>query len=170
MSEFKNNTISELPDITKVEFTKVDQNYLKVLLINFFLVFTLLFAVLSFLINKKLVEEASDYTGLIYSIFFIIGLAIITFYIIGFSKRKYALRDKDISYKSGVFVKTITTVPFSRIQHVEIDQGPISRFLGLSSLTVFTAGDSSSDLEICGIKNEQALKIKEFISAKVHES
>ena len=71
MSEFKNNTISELPDITKVEFTKVDQNYLKVLLINFFLVFTLLFAVLSFLINKKLVEEASDYTGLIYSIFFI---------------------------------------------------------------------------------------------------
>ena len=142
----------EFLDITKVEFTKVDQNYLKVLLINFFLVFTLLFAVLSFLINKKLVEEASDYTGLIYSIFFIIGLAIITFYIIGFSKRKYALRDKDISYKSGVFVKTITTVPFSRIQHVEIDQGPISRFLGLSSLTVFTAGDSSSDLEISGIK------------------
>ena len=76
MSEFKNNTISELPDITKVEFTKVDQNYLKVLLINFFLVFTLLFAVLSFLINKKLVEEASDYTGLIYSIFFIIGFRI----------------------------------------------------------------------------------------------
>ena len=170
MSEFKNNTISELPDITKVEFTKVDRNYLKVLLINFFLVFILLFVVLSFLINKELVEETSDYTGLVYSIFFIIGLAIITFYIIGFSKRKYALRDKDISYKSGVFVKTITTVPFSRIQHVEIDQGPISRFLGLSSLTVFTAGDSSSDLEISGIKNEQALKIKEFISAKVHES
>ena len=81
MSEFKNNSVSELPDITKVEFTKVDQNYLKVLLINFFLVFTLLFAVLGFLINKKLVEETSDYTGLIYSIFFIIGLAIITFYI-----------------------------------------------------------------------------------------
>ena len=36
MSEFKNNSISELPDITKVEFTKVDRNYLKVLLINFF--------------------------------------------------------------------------------------------------------------------------------------
>ena len=170
MSEFKNNSISELPDITKVEFTKVDRNYLKVLLINFFLVFILLFAVLCFLINKELVEETSDYTGLVYSIFFIIGLAIITFYIIGFSKRKYALRDNDISYKSGVFVKTMTTVPFSRIQHVEIDQGPISRFLGLSSLTVFTAGDSSSDLEISGIKNEQALKIKEFISAKVHES
>lgn len=70
MSEFKNNSISELPDITKVEFTKVDRNYLKVLLINFFIVFTLLFAVLGFLINKKLVEETSDYTGLVYSIFF----------------------------------------------------------------------------------------------------
>ena len=36
MSEFKNNSVNELPDIKKVEFTKVDQNYLKVLLINFF--------------------------------------------------------------------------------------------------------------------------------------
>jgi hypothetical protein len=170
MSEFENNTIFELPDIAKVEFTKVDRNYLKVLLTNFVLAFILLFVSLSFLINRELVEQISDYTGIIYSIFFIISLAIVTFYIIGFSRRKYALRDKDISYKSGVFVKTMTTVPFSRIQHVEIDQGPISRFLGLSSLTVFTAGDSSSDLVISGIKTEQALQIKEFISAKVHES
>ena len=86
-----------------------------------------------------------------------------------FSKRKYALREKDISYKSGLFVHKITTVPFSRIQHVEIDEKPVSRIFGLSSLSVFTAGDSSDDLEIKGITKEEAQQIKEFISHKINE-
>tara|TARA_B100000795_G_C22803315_1_gene443169 strand:- start:3954 stop:4466 length:513 start_codon:yes stop_codon:yes gene_type:complete len=170
MSDFKNNAISEFPNIAKVEFKKVNQNYLKVILINFFLVFIPLLVVLSFSINKKLFEETSDYIALIYSIFFVISTVMIIFLIVSFSRRKYVVRDKDISYSCGVIIKTITTVPFSRIQHVEIDQGPISRFFGLSSLTVFTAGDSSSDLEISGIKNEQALQIKEFISSNINES
>jgi membrane protein YdbS with pleckstrin-like domain len=63
----------------------------------------------------------------------------------------------------------MTTVPFSRIQHVEIDEKPISRLFGLSSLSVYTAGDSSNDLDVTGIKNEEALRIKEFISSKINE-
>jgi membrane protein YdbS with pleckstrin-like domain len=89
--------------------------------------------------------------------------------ILSFSKRKYALRDKDISYKAGLFTKKTTTVPFSRIQHVETDEKPISRLFGLSSLSVYTAGDSSDDLEIKGIKKGKALQIKEFITTKINE-
>ena len=50
---------------------------------------------------------------------------------------------------------------FSRIQHLEIDEKPISRIFGLSSLSVYTAGDSSDDLVIRGIGKEIALKINE---------
>ena len=81
----------------------------------------------------------------------------------------YVVRDKDISYKAGLFTKKITTVPFSRIQHVEIDEKPISRIFNLASISVFTAGDSSDDLEIKGINKEKALQIKEFISTKIDE-
>lgn len=89
------------------------------------------------------------------------------FEILGFEKRKYAVREKDISYKKGLLYKSLTTVPFNRIQHVEIDQGPISRFFGLATLSVFTAGDSSDDLKIKGLLKEQSLQIKEFITNKI---
>lgn len=169
MSEFKNNAVTELPDITTIEFQKVNRNYLKVILINTLLVFIPLLIGLIFLINKKLNETIPEYTTLIYITFFIIFALIFIFLLIGFPKRKYALREKDISYKSGVIVKKMTTVPFSRIQHVEIDEKPISRLFGLSSLSVYTAGDSSNDLDVSGIKNEEALRIKEFISSKINE-
>ena len=60
-----------------------------------------------------------------------------------------------------------TTVPFNRIQHIEINQGPFSRFFDLATLSIFTAGNSSHDLKIRGIKISEAEKIKEFISSKI---
>ncbi|MDG1195895.1 MULTISPECIES: PH domain-containing protein [unclassified Polaribacter] len=83
--------------------------------------------------------------------------------------KKYALRERDISYKSGLLIKKITTVPFSRIQHVEIDEKPISRLFGLASLSVYTAGDSSDDLVVKGLKKEVAIQLKEFIITKIDE-
>ena len=37
--DFKNDLVTDLPDITKIGFKKIDKDYLKVILINFFLVF-----------------------------------------------------------------------------------------------------------------------------------
>ena len=68
-----------------------------------------------------------------------------------------------------MYIKRITTVPFSRIQHIEIDEKPISRLFNLASISVYTAGDSSDDLEIRGLDKEKAQQIKEFISQKIDE-
>lgn len=166
--DFKNDLVTDLPDITKIGFKKIDKDYLKVILINFFLVFILLFVGLIALQQFAFSEAILAYNKVIYfgfSSFF--GLYLIYLFL-AFPKKKYALRDRDISYKSGVFFLKTTTVPFSRIQHVETDEKPISRILKLASLSVYTAGDSSDDLVIKGIKKQEALKIKEFISAKIN--
>ena len=166
--DFKNDLVTDLPDITKIGFKKIDKDYLKVILINFFLVFILLFVGLIALQQFAFSEAILAYNKVIYfgfSSFF--GLYLIYLFL-AFPKKKYALRDRDISYKSGVFFLKTTTVPFSRIQHVETDEKPISRILKLASLSVYTAGDSSDDLVITGIKKQEALKIKEFISAKIN--
>ena len=168
MSTFQNDVIMELPDITEVTFQKIHRNYLKVIVINTSLIFIPTLVGLIFLINMKLEEKVPEYTTLIYVLYFSLFLLIFLMLLIGFSRRKYALRDKDITYKSGVVIKKMTTVPFSRIQHVEIDEKPISRMFGLSSISVYTAGDSSDDLGIKGIKKEEALRIKEFISSKIN--
>ena len=167
--EFKNEEVKNLPDIIKVDFKSIDKSYLKVIYINFFLLFIPLLVGLIILHQFFFSNEINQYIILIDVLFIVFFGAIFIVLNLSFPFRKYALREKDITYKAGLLVKKITTVPFSRVQHVEIDEKPISRIFGLSSISVYTAGDSSDDLEIKGIKKETALQIKEFISSKINE-
>ncbi|RMD99456.1 MAG: hypothetical protein D6816_14930 [Bacteroidetes bacterium] len=79
----------------------------------------------------------------------------------------YALRAHDIMYKSGVFWHSTTVIPYSRIQHVEISQGPIQSAFGIATLRIYTAGGTRSDLTIEGLERKRANEIKEFITGKV---
>jgi membrane protein YdbS with pleckstrin-like domain len=82
----------------------------------------------------------------------------------GFQHRGYAVRQQDITYKKGWIFRSRTTVPFNRIQHSEINQGPLDRKYGISSLKIFTAGGSTSDLTIPGLPPEEAERLHEFIT------
>ncbi|WP_439129835.1 PH domain-containing protein [Polaribacter sp.] len=163
---FQNIAITTFPEIAKIDFKNIEKSYLKVILINVTLVFLVLFALL--FITDFIDFFELHFTFLwFYISLFIVYLLVIFIKIIGFKKRKYAVREKDVSYKKGVFFRSLTTVPFNRIQHVEIDQGPIARFFNLVSLSVFTAGDSSDDLKISGLLQEDAQKMKEYISNQI---
>jgi hypothetical protein len=169
MAIFSNDLVLELPDIKKLEFIKINKNYLKVILINLFLVFSPLYIGLILLHQLVFTKEINEFIISIYSVFTAVFGFVIWYILLSFTKRKYALREKDISYKSGLLIRQTTTVPFSRIQHVETDEKPISRIFGLASLSIYTAGDSSDDLVIKGITKKKALKIKEFITTKINE-
>lgn len=163
---FKNIEVTTFPEIATIPFKNIEKSYLKVILINVSLLFLVLFALL-FVADYIDIFEL-QYTFLrFYISLSLVYLIVIFIKIIGFKKRKYAVREKDISYKKGIFFRSLTTVPFNRIQHVEIDQGPIARFFNLASLSVFTAGDSSDDLKISGLFKEDAQKIKEYISNQI---
>lgn len=168
MDKFENNIVLDLPSVSKIEFTKINKKYLKVILINFFLVFISLLIGLILLDAFVFSDKIKSYSIIYYSSFFLIFSFVFSSYLIGFPLKMYALRELDITYKSGWFYKTTTTIPFSRIQHLEIEQGPISRYFHLSSLSIFTAGDSSNDLIIKGLKKEESQKLKEFISLKLN--
>lgn len=166
LDSFQNIVVSSFPNILEVEFKYINRKYLKVILINITFVYLSLLAAVFFLEYKNILglEEVAFWLFLLITILFIYTIFI---KIIGFKRRKFLVREKDISYKKGVFYKKITTVPFNRIQHVEIDQGPISRFFNLASLSVFTAGDSSDDLKVNGLLKDEAQQIKEYISNQI---
>ncbi|WP_405607559.1 PH domain-containing protein [Polaribacter sp. Asnod1-A03] len=166
---FANEPVSNYPDITEITFKSINKRYLKVILSNIVLVFLGILIALFLADYYSFFDKIDSYIFLIYFSFTLLFIVFCSFLYIGFKRRKYAVREKDISYKSGVLFKKLTTVPFSRVQHIEVDEGPISRFFKLASLSVFTAGDSSDDLEIKGITKEEALQIKEFISQKINE-
>jgi len=82
----------------------------------------------------------------------------------------YAVREKDITYKSGWLWKSMITVPFNRVQHCDLRQGILDRRFGLSKLTIYTAGGQSTDLMIPGLQPETAEKLKTFILGSTEQS
>jgi len=75
----------------------------------------------------------------------------------------YALRSHDIAYRSGLFWRKTTLLPFNRIQHVEVSSGPLQRRFGLSTLKFFTAGGRSVDLKIEGLLSTDAERLRTHI-------
>jgi len=157
-----------LPKAEDVVFQKLEQDYLSVMLwaafvrsIILILVLCISYYVLPFYVPQFIILMVAIWCPL-----FIIWTFVKT--IQGFKRKAYALRGKDIIYKSGWLWKTVTTTPFNRVQHITIEQGPIERQFGLSRLKVFTAGGSASDLTIPGIRKESATELKEYIVKNTH--
>ena len=57
---------------------------------------------------------------------------------------RYELLDTGFRKESGVIYKKYVTVPYDRIQNVDINRGILARILGLSDLNIQTAGASAT--------------------------
>ena len=56
---------------------------------------------------------------------------------------RYELLDNGFRKESGVIYKKYVTIPYDRIQNVDINRGILARILGLSDLNIQTAGASA---------------------------
>jgi membrane protein YdbS with pleckstrin-like domain len=156
--------LDELPDFKSVELNLVQKRYKRLIWINEGLVFILLFAlpIIAFFI-----ELVPLWIPIVVLCLLILVLVVRATEIEkGFPLRLFGIRQYDIIYQSGFFYFTETVIPYNRIQHVEIKQGPLSRFYNLYSLRLYTAGASSGDLIIDGLDKETAQKIKAKVLAK----
>jgi uncharacterized protein len=52
----------------------------------------------------------------------------------------YELRDDEMSWKRGVWFRRTGIVPYNRITNLDVIQGPVMRRLGISTLSIQTAG------------------------------
>lgn len=84
-----------------------------------------------------------------------------------FEQKAYALREKDVLYRSGWIVQKIHTCPFNRVQHSSVSSGIFERRYGLATLILYTAGTNDADLQIPGLKEPDAHAIKEWITQKI---
>ncbi len=155
--------LEKIAKIEEVDFIPLEKDYLKVLIL--FRIISL--SILSLLIAVFIFLNPFDFPAIIIQIFILVySIYVIWIFVStlkGFRHKAYALRAKDIIYKKGWLWRSVTTAPFNRVQHVQIDQGPIERQFNLSRLKIFTAGGASSDLTIPGINPDNAKAIKEFI-------
>lgn len=164
---FKNDVVTTYPNITEVLFTRIDKKYLIVLLVNFCLKSAVLFSVIFGLTRMEFEDFfLQDYSFYLYAILTVVLAVNFILILLGFNNRKYAVREKDISYKKGVLLSELTSVPYNRIQHLNVTESIFERTFQLASLHIFTAGDDSSDLVIKGLPKKRAYEIREYILQK----
>lgn len=78
----------------------------------------------------------------------------------------YQLREQDLHYKHGVIWRNVVSLPYIRIQHVELESGPMERIFKLATLKFFTAGGGTADMKIPGLPFATASSIRSFVMEK----
>ena len=81
--------------------------------------------------------------------------------------RGYDMGTDRIRIVRGYLFRSDTIVPFGRIQHIDLDQGPIQRRYDLATLTVHTAGNHNSTVSLPGLLHEDAMAMREQIRAHI---
>ena len=170
MENFSNETIDlqNLPKFEEVQLKPLQKKYFQVMLVNFFVLFGLIFIGYAIVFILNPFEWTQMFINGILPVIILVCIASFFYIKLSFSKKGFAFRTHDAIYKSGLISESTTVVPFNRVQHVALHQGFIARNLGLASIELFTAGGSSSDLEIPGLLLEEAQQIKNMVSQKIN--
>jgi len=109
--------------------------------------------------------------GLLIPAFVLLLAAIISRLVIRKSQVKgIAMREHDIAYRSGLYWRKTVVLAYNRVQHVEVSSGPLQRKFGLASVKFFTAGGSSVDLKVDGLRRERAEQMRAYIIAGKDDS
>lgn len=82
----------------------------------------------------------------------------------------YKFESDRVSIEKGIIFKKYVSIPYNRIQNVDIHRGPIARALDLSDLQIQTAGASGVQIiegRIPGVSKHDAEKQRDEILSKV---
>ncbi len=154
-------------DIQPIEslcFEHVESSYLKVVVIRITIVYLLLIG--TALLIPPLWENWLLLAGVECALAaaFAVNVALVRKI---YNFKGYALRTRDISYRSGIFFTTVTTVPFCKIQQVSIRMNLVSRIFGLYYMDVINGSQSAmNQLTIPGLTLEKAERLKSLLINK----
>jgi uncharacterized protein len=76
------------------------------------------------------------------------------------SRRTWALAPRALELHRGVVVERATSIPYERIQQIDVERGPIERAFGLSQLVVRTAA-ATTDANLYGLAPADADRLRQ---------
>jgi len=85
---------------------------------------------------------------------------------IAYGHTSYKVDAQGLEIRRGVFWRTITSIPRSRVQHTDVSQGPLERTHELGTLVVYTAGTDHARVNLSGLAHARALRIREHLLPK----
>lgn len=166
MTNLKLDSESITP-VSDIKFDHLDKKYKKVQVIGITLSYLILMGLSLFLLLTERIWWCISFE-IILAIALVINLSIISR---AYQIKGYALREHDITYRSGLFFTKTTTIPFSRIQQVTIKQNPIPKICHLYAVEIVNGAQGFSSFIIPGLTEIKAKQIKNLLTEKLqHEN
>jgi membrane protein YdbS with pleckstrin-like domain len=84
-----------------------------------------------------------------------------------YQRASWRINADGLEIRRGVWWRHRIVVPHSRMQHSDIEQGPLQRFFALATLVINTAGTQDASVNLDGLKFETAERLRdELVNGK----
>ncbi|KAE8763858.1 PH domain-containing protein [Georgenia thermotolerans] len=77
----------------------------------------------------------------------------------------YAEADDDLLIRTGILFRSLTVVPYGRMQFVDVKAGPLDRWCGVAEVQLHTAS-AHSDAKIEGLPPAEAARLRDRLTAR----
>ena len=82
---------------------------------------------------------------------------------IAYRHASYRVDADGIEIRTGALWRRVINVPRSRVQHIDVSQGPFERRHGIGTLSIYTAGVSHAMVSLPGLAYDRALRIRDYL-------
>lgn len=79
----------------------------------------------------------------------------------------WAAEAGELHVAGGVWIRWHTVVPFARVQHIDIAQGPLERGARVARLVVHTAGTAHAVVVLPGLAPDEAESLRDRLRAAI---
>lgn len=76
---------------------------------------------------------------------------------------RYALLGEGLRIRRGLYFWQEIVLPRSRVQHLDLERGPIERHLGLATLVIHTAGTRMNAVRLAGLDEQRARALRDAL-------
>ena len=143
-------------DLVVGEWRRVSRRYVVVVIVGSLMSGLVLSAIATFL------WLVADWSWAWVALIVIVAVTVIALIIAPRRARAigYQLRDDDLLFRRGIMFQRFVSVPYGRMQLIDINRGPVGRVLGLADLKFVTAA-ASTNVSIPGLPEGDAAELRD---------
>ena len=97
------------------------------------------------------------------SLMFFLGVIFIIVIHLQAKQLQYAVFPYEFMIRKGLFWRSTIAMPYSRLQHVTLEQNPLERKFKLFTLKCFSAGSGSAEIQLPGLSSQIAEQLRQHL-------
>lgn len=97
------------------------------------------------------------------SLLFFLGISLIIVIHLQAKQLQYGVFPKEFMIRKGLFWRTSIAMPYTRLQHVTLEQNPLERRFSLHTIKCFSAGSGTAEIELPGLETSVAEQLRQHL-------